>query len=1143
MSEMTLKVRLSAEGAELIGVTQESAKVLDKLAGKEEKVGKAGEKAGRGIDSFAKSARKNTQAISVMKRSLVALAASFISLRGAKDLVATFRVQERAVQKLDASIASMGRSTRGLSQQLQNLASQIQSEGILGDEALIEGQSFLTTYSQITDDLLPRSTRVMADLAAKMGGDIVSAANLVGKASMGMTGELSRVGITLSDTAKQSKDFELIVSEIESQVSGTNKALAKGSGVYDQLGNRIGDAKEKLGEFIAMHPAVQAFASGMVSMFENAVNAATGFGAAIARSIHGSGGDYFDLTLKELNEKGNEIEEKLAHVRSIGEQDRFQAVIFDDEVFASQVVALEKLQARLEQIETLRAHAMDAPDTGGKDFIAKVSPEVLASFEKVQEKLEKQLALHGQAGIAAELHYDIVKAGLDKSAPELVRQLKNLAKQADAQEAATKATVERDKKRKKINEQLKRDSEELNRIIADRKKTFANNLAALEESLLTETEIAAREYDRQLKLFQQAVEEKKYSKTKEIEFRQRLEQRYQDTLQGIEKRAAARRERQTREDARRLAEQIPEPFKNALRDIQSQFTTFFEHVFRGGVNSFGELAKAVKNIFIKLIGNLATLKLFDFAKGRLAGGGGQVGALASLLGVSGGASAGGGIGGLAIPGMGTGIAGWLDGLGAKWGFGPGSMGGLSTPASAGSLSMSSLSSVLGAGAIGFAGGGMFANLLGLNSKGGSIGGGLGAAIGMATPLGPVGGLIGGALGSLVGGLFGKKKPSDKAQGVTLSATGVREWGLSGKKFDSQLRQTVDGIGAELQKTLQAIEEQIGARLSGSLQVKLGRRDGHYITGSDGRRQSVKGDTKAIFRTATQQLMRQIQGGDKKLLSVLRSAFAKGGDVNKALAAVRQAKAISEQIAGLTAENGPLVVLARRFDELKKNAAKYGLSLAQVNQAYITSINQLKEETRLGLQQIAGQARQLLNIDSLKQYQTSLSYSESAPLSPLARFNQARTLLDKEAQAALAGDIDAGNRFPQLAQQVLKLGRTTFASGSDYGELFKEVNTTLNEVISSRESTLAGFTDSVNIHLDNSVNKQIAALEAMRDALLMQERKAEARLVEIREEIRAAEDERRAQEEAAAAARARQEKEMVRGRDASYWRSRYAGVRF
>lgn len=210
----------------------------------------------RGMEVGSERAKKALTGLNSTTRNLLltltAGASAWLSFRGASTLVRDFAVQEKAVAALDQSIASMGRTTVGLSRNLQALAAQIQREGIIGDEAIIQGQSFLTTYRDITDDLLPRATRLMVDLAAKMGGDVTGAANMVGKASMGMVGELARVGITFSDAAKESKDFALILSEMETQVSGMNKALgATRTGGLQGLQNDLGDTRELLGGLIA----------------------------------------------------------------------------------------------------------------------------------------------------------------------------------------------------------------------------------------------------------------------------------------------------------------------------------------------------------------------------------------------------------------------------------------------------------------------------------------------------------------------------------------------------------------------------------------------------------------------------------------------------------------------------------------------------------------------------------------------------------------------------------------------------------------------------------------------------------------------------------------------------------------------------
>ena len=171
--------------------------------------------------------------------------------RLASDSINAFQKQEQAVRSWQESIKSMGRTTKGLDKNIQKLATNIQANGIIGDEDILQGAAFLSTYGDITDDMLPRAIRAMVDLAAKTGGTTTNAAKLLGKASMGLVGALSIAGISLSDATKKSKDFGDILTEIEQQVGGINAALGKtASGALTQFGNAVGDVKESLGEIL-----------------------------------------------------------------------------------------------------------------------------------------------------------------------------------------------------------------------------------------------------------------------------------------------------------------------------------------------------------------------------------------------------------------------------------------------------------------------------------------------------------------------------------------------------------------------------------------------------------------------------------------------------------------------------------------------------------------------------------------------------------------------------------------------------------------------------------------------------------------------------------------------------------------------------
>lgn len=178
--------------------------------------------------------------------------------------------QQKSTAGLIQVMQSMGRYTPELEANLLGVAKSLQQVTAFGDEATIEGQKFLLTYKGITDELLPRTSAAMLDLAALMGGGpagVTRAANMLGKASMGMTGELRRVGISVDEATYKSKGFVGVLAQIESQVHGQAQALAQvGLGPWEQFSNIMGDVKEHLGDMALtfvnnLNPALKTGAS------------------------------------------------------------------------------------------------------------------------------------------------------------------------------------------------------------------------------------------------------------------------------------------------------------------------------------------------------------------------------------------------------------------------------------------------------------------------------------------------------------------------------------------------------------------------------------------------------------------------------------------------------------------------------------------------------------------------------------------------------------------------------------------------------------------------------------------------------------------------------------------------------------------
>lgn len=210
------------------------------------------DQANRTLGKISKTLRGFGKIAKIGAVAMAALSAAAVYL-GAK-MVALSNEQEKAETKLRAVIGSMGRfrqSADTLVPALLDTASAIQEMGIASDHAVISGTAMLATYQQISDEQLPRAMEVMADISALMEGDMRNAANMLGKAALGMTGELRRAGITIDDATAKSGDFSLILEAIAEQIGDQNQALRRtGYGGLVAFSNQMGDTMEIGGKFI-----------------------------------------------------------------------------------------------------------------------------------------------------------------------------------------------------------------------------------------------------------------------------------------------------------------------------------------------------------------------------------------------------------------------------------------------------------------------------------------------------------------------------------------------------------------------------------------------------------------------------------------------------------------------------------------------------------------------------------------------------------------------------------------------------------------------------------------------------------------------------------------------------------------------------
>ena len=179
-------------------------------------------------------------------------------------LISAYRTQEQAEIKLATAIKSTGGAAGLTKKELLDMASSLQQVSTFGDEAIIEAQALLLTFTKIGEDVFPQATETILNMSAAMGTDLKSSTIMLGKALndpiAGVTA-LSRAGVQLTETQKeQIKSFDelgnvaqaqkIILQELEVQFGGQARATAKGTGAFIQLSNTIGDLAEKIGKHL-----------------------------------------------------------------------------------------------------------------------------------------------------------------------------------------------------------------------------------------------------------------------------------------------------------------------------------------------------------------------------------------------------------------------------------------------------------------------------------------------------------------------------------------------------------------------------------------------------------------------------------------------------------------------------------------------------------------------------------------------------------------------------------------------------------------------------------------------------------------------------------------------------------------------------
>lgn len=245
----------------------ETKNKLDMLEKEERELGAAATTATNKMERQSRAGLRVGKSLGGIKSKLmgmVGLAAAAFSVGAVvqfgKACLEASAAQTEAETKLETIMKKRMGSTDKQIQKIKDLTAAQQKQGVIGDEVQLAGAQQLATFmkqEKSLDTLIP----AMNNLAAQQKGvnatssDMVSIANLMGKAMNGNVGALKRVGITFTDAqaevlkyGTEEEKAAMLAQVITDNVGNMNSKLAEtDAGKIQQAKNAFGDMKEEIG--------------------------------------------------------------------------------------------------------------------------------------------------------------------------------------------------------------------------------------------------------------------------------------------------------------------------------------------------------------------------------------------------------------------------------------------------------------------------------------------------------------------------------------------------------------------------------------------------------------------------------------------------------------------------------------------------------------------------------------------------------------------------------------------------------------------------------------------------------------------------------------------------------------------------------
>jgi hypothetical protein len=139
--------------------------------------------------------------------------------------VEQFAEQERAVTALDTALAQNGLLTDELRESYQKLASQLSETTAIASADWMTVLGTLTKFGTASEEIT-RTAEAVKNLAGFLGGDITTAAFMVGKAVQGQFSAFTRIGFHFDETMSKGEKLESLFTQLAQRGGGQLEARA-----------------------------------------------------------------------------------------------------------------------------------------------------------------------------------------------------------------------------------------------------------------------------------------------------------------------------------------------------------------------------------------------------------------------------------------------------------------------------------------------------------------------------------------------------------------------------------------------------------------------------------------------------------------------------------------------------------------------------------------------------------------------------------------------------------------------------------------------------------------------------------------------------------------------------------------------------